>query len=131
MRASAAATVAAGLAATCASFLAVPAGATLPAKDDKFCEIVYGGKGAAGIDFEGFSRKEAAYAARLFRKLAATGVPAKLEKDLRKLAKIDQRVADGEPAGTVLVAEQKVVNSALTRFSKYVSANCSPPVPST
>ena len=125
------AAVAAGLAATFTAALAVPAGATLPAKNDKFCEMVSGSNGAAGIDFEGFSPKEAAYAARLFRRLANTGVPARLEKDLKRLAKIDQRVADGDPARKVLAAEQEFIAPALTRFSKYVGANCSPPVPST
>ncbi len=119
----------AALAATGTAWLAVPAGATLPAKNDRFCRIISSGDGAAGIDFEGFSRKEAAYAAKLFRKLADTGVPAKLEQDLEKLAKIDQRIADGEAARKVLASEQEFVARGLTRFSKYVTANCSPSVP--
>ena len=125
------AAVAAGLAATFTIALAVPAGATLPVKNDKFCKIIYGDERAAGIDFEGLSPEEAAYAAKLFRRLANTGVPAKLEKDLKGLAKIDQRIADGASARKVLAAEQDFITPALIRFSRYAGANCAPPVPST
>ncbi|MGI8796978.1 MAG: hypothetical protein ACR2IR_10435 [Acidimicrobiia bacterium] len=64
--------------------LAVPAGARGEAKNDKFCEVLSSDQGA-GVDFEGLGPAEAEYAATLNRKLAKTGVPAKLKKDLKKL----------------------------------------------
>jgi len=109
--------------------LAVPAGARGEAKNDKFCEVLSSDQGA-GIDFEGLGPAEAEYAATLNRKLAKTGVPAKLKKDLKKLATIYERIADGEPANEVVAEEQEFIGKALTRFSKYVQKNCSPTVPS-
>ena len=75
--------MAAGLAAGLVAALAVPAGARVAEKNDKFCKILYSDQGA-GIDFEGLGPAEAEYAATLMRKLAKAGVPAKLKKDLKK-----------------------------------------------
>jgi len=123
--------VVAGVAAALLTVLAVPAGARVAEKNEKFCEILYGGDQGAGLDFDGLSPAEAELAAKLFRSLANTGVPAKLKKDLKKLAKVDQRIADGEPANVVLADEQESIGKALARLTKYVGANCSPAVPST
>ena len=109
--------------------LAAPASARVDEKNDKFCQILSSDQGA-GIDFEGLGPAEAGYAATLNRKLAKTGVPAKLKKDLKKLAKVYQRIADGEDASTVIADEQAFLAKALTRFSKYVGANCTPALPS-
>jgi hypothetical protein len=65
------------------------------------------------------------------RKLAKAGVPAKLEKDLKKLAKVYDPIADGESANEVIADQVTFVQSALTRFSKYVQKNCTPSAPST
>lgn len=106
-----------------------PAGARVVAKNDKFC-AVYTDQGA-GIDFEGLGPDEAKYAAGLSRKAAKTGVPAKLKKDLKQLAKVYDRIAGGESSNAVVAEQQAFMASALTRFSKYFRANCIPAVPST
>jgi len=111
--------------------LAVPAGARVAQKNTEFCEILSSDQGA-GIDFEGLEPPEAEYAATLVRKLAKTGVPAKLKKDLKRLAKdVYDRIAAGESENEVTPEQLSFVQSALTRFSKYVGKNCVPAVPST
>ena|SRR5688500_9771940 len=122
--------IAAGIAAASLGVLAAPAGAAVSAKNTKFCETLSSDQGA-GIDFEGLSAAEGEYAAKLVRKLAKTGVPAKLKKDLKKLAKIYDRIADGEPAATVVAEEETAISKGLIRFSKYTAKNCSPVVPAT
>jgi hypothetical protein len=108
----------------------VPAGATVAAANDKFCAL-FSDQGA-GIDFEGLGPDEAAFAAKLFRKAAKTGVPKKLKKDLKKLVKVYDEIADGKPAIEVLDAKrQAAVLPALTRFGQYVAANCIATPPST
>lgn len=106
---------------------AAPAGATVASANDEFCAIVSGPGG--GIDFEGLGPEEAQFAATLMRDAAKAGVPAKLKKDLRKVAKVYDRIADGEPAAVVVAEKQASINKALTRFSKYVGANCGAPAP--
>lgn len=110
--------------------LASPAGAEVAAKNAKFCAVLYGDQGG-GINFEGLGPDEAKFAAKLERKLAKTGVPAKLKSDLLKLAKVYDRIAKGEDAGKVVVDVGDSVTKGLVRFSKYVQANCTPPVPVT
>lgn len=113
-----------------ATVLAVPASAGAEAKNPKFCEALYSDKGGQGIDFEGLGPAEAKYAAKLMRKLAKTGVPAKLKSDLGKLAKFYDQIAKGDTKG--IAKQQKTITQALTTFSKYTAKNCSPPrVPST
>jgi len=126
-RRKASAIVAAGLAAGLVAALAVPAGARVAEKNDKFCKILYSDQGA-GIDFEGLGPAEAEYAATLMRKLAKAGVPAKLKKDLKKVAKIYDRIADGASEGD-LADDQDFILEALTRISKYSAKNCTPAVP--
>ena len=88
---------------------------------------VLSGDQGTGINFEGLGPAEAKFAAKLMRKAAKAGVPARLKADLAKLAKVYDRIANGEPAAKVLdAAGQKAVLPALTRFSKYVAANCTP-----
>ena len=100
------------------------AGTRVKATNDKFCAVLSGDQGQ-GINFEGLAPKEAAFGAKLLRKAARTGVPAKLKVDLAKLAKVYDRIAEGEPAAKVLDAEQqKAILPGLTRFSKYFAANC-------
>jgi hypothetical protein len=121
----------------CATFIATvgvvaaPAGASVAAKNAKFCAVLSTDQGS-GIDFEGLSPEEAAFAAKLERKLAKTGVPAKLKKDLKKLAAVYDRIANGETAAEVLDADgQAAVLPALKHFSTYVAANCLTTPPST
>ena len=103
-----------------------PAVAHVAAANTKFCAVLSSDQGT-GIDFEGLGPAEATYAAKLMRKAAKTGVPGKLKADLGKLAKVYDRIADGESAAKVLTpSAQKAILPALTRFSKYVGANCSP-----
>lgn len=110
---------------TMLTVLAAPAGARIASTNAKFCAVLSSDQGQ-GINFEGLGPDEATYSAKLMRKAAKTGVPAKLKVDLRTLAKIYDRIADGEPAARVLTAKrQKAILPALTRFSKYVGANCS------
>jgi len=110
---------------------AVPAGARVTEKNTKFCAAIGSDQGA-GIDFEGLGPQEAAFAAKLERKLAKTGVPTKLKKDLGKLARVYDRIAKGESAAEVLdAAGQAAILPALTRFSKYFAANCVEIPPST
>ena len=108
--------------------LAVPAGASVPVKNDKFCKILYSDQGA-GIDFEGLEPPEAEHAAKLMRKLAKTGVPASLKKNLKKVAKIYDRIADGASPSDIAEDQGEIIK-ALTQFSKYVQKNCTPVVPS-
>lgn len=110
--------------------LASPAGAEVGAKNTKFCQILSSDQGQ-GIDFQGLGPAEAKFAAKLERKLAKTGVPAKLKSDLLKLAKVYDRIAKGEDAAAVIGETQASLGKALTRFSKYVAANCIPAVPTT
>lgn len=120
------ATLAAGL-----GMLAGPASARVAEKNDKFCAVFNDAyaEDAPDIDFEGLGPAEAEFAATLNRNLAKTGVPAKLKKDLKKLAKIYDRIADGATESEI-ADEQDFILKALTRFSKYVTANCQPAVPS-
>jgi hypothetical protein len=106
--------------------LATPAGAEVAAKNTKFCTVLTSEQGN-GIDFDGLGPDEAKFAAKLERKLAKTGVPAKLKSDLLKLAKVYDRIAKGEDAGKVIADVGDSLTSGLVRFSKYVKANCSPP----
>jgi hypothetical protein len=108
--------------------LALPAGAEVTAKNTKFCEVLYGDQGT-GINFEGLQPAEARYAASLMRKLAKTKVPGKLKSDLLRVAKVYSKIAKG--ATSLSASEQASVGKALTRFSKYVAANCTPSVPAT
>ncbi len=107
---------------------AAPAGARVASSNDEFCAIV--SDQGVGIDFEGLGPDEAQYAATLMRKAAKTGVPAKLKKDLKKLAKVYDRIAGGESADAVAASKQAFILKALTRFSKYTGANCTPTAPS-
>jgi hypothetical protein len=103
---------------------AASARARAPATNDAFCAVLSSDQGE-GIDFEGLAPDEAGFAAKLMRKAARTGVPAKLKADLAKIARLYDRIADGEPAAEVLdVHQQKAILPALTRFSKYAAANC-------
>jgi len=106
---------------------ASPVEAHVAAANTKFCAVLSSDQGT-GIDFEGLGPAEATFAAKLMRKAAKTGVPANLKADLGKLAKVYDRIADGEPAVKVLSpSKQKAILPALTRFSQYVTANCSAP----
>ena len=100
------------------------AGTRVKATNDKFCAVLSSDQGD-GINFEGLAPEEAGFAAKLLRKAAKAGVPAKLKADLAKIAKVYDRIADGEPAAKVLDAkQQKAILPGLTRFSRYVAANC-------
>jgi hypothetical protein len=109
-------------------FSAAPAGARVAATPEEFCAIV--SDQGIGIDFEGLGPDEAQYAATLMRKAAKTGVPAKLKKDLTKLAKVYDRIAGGEPASEVVADKQAFILKALTRFGKHTAASCIAPTPS-
>ena len=106
---------------------ATPAGARVAAANTEFCTIV--SDPGLGIDFEGLGPEEATYAADLLRDAAKTGVPKKLKKDLRKLAKVYDRIGDGEPAADVVGDQQAFITKALIRMSKYTAANCTPAAP--
>jgi hypothetical protein len=103
---------------------ASPSSARTAATNDKFCSVLSRNQGA-GIDFDGLAAPEARFAAKVVRKAAKTGVPAKLKADLARIAKVYDRIADGESAAKVLdAAQQKALLPGLTRFGKYVAANC-------
>jgi len=113
------------------ALLAAPAGARAAQTNDEFCELLSSDQGV-GINFEGLDPDEAEYAGTLVRKLIKTGVPKKVKKALKKIAKVYDRIAEGEPAAEVLDAEQQQrILPELSRFSKYFSANCFVTVPST
>ena len=102
---------------------AVPASARVASSNEEFC-AVFAAQFPA-IDFEGLGPDEAKLGAKLFHKGAKAGVPAKLKKDMNKIAKIYARIAHGEAASDVLDADtQASVLPRLTRFSKYFAANC-------
>ena len=110
--------------ATTIGISAPPAGARVAATNDRFCTILSTEQGA-GIDFEGLEAPEARLAAKVMRKAAKAGVPAKLKADLGKIAAVYDRIAGGEAAAEVLdAAKQKALLPGLTRFGKYVAANC-------
>jgi hypothetical protein len=103
---------------------AARAEARVAATNEKFCSVMSSNQGA-GIDFEGLAPPEARFAATLLRKAAKTGAPATLKADLARMAKLYDRIAAGEPAAKVLdAAQQKTLLPALTRFGKYLAANC-------
>ena len=107
--------------------MAVPAGASVGAKNDKFCETLNTNQGGGISPEDDWEPGEFEYAAGLVRKLAKTGVPGKLNKDLKKLAKLYERIADGESSNEVISGELAFVQKALKRLSKYFAANCAPP----
>jgi hypothetical protein len=110
--------------ATIVGISAAPAGARVAATNDRFCSVLSSDQGA-GIDFDGLAAPEARFAAKVIRKAAKAGVPATLKADLAKIAAVYDRIADGEPAAEVLdAAHQKALLPRLTRFGKYVAANC-------
>ncbi len=103
---------------------AAPAGARITASNDRFCSVLSSDQGA-GIDFDGLGATEARLAAKVMRKAAKAGVPARLKADLSSIAAVYDRIADGEPTAEVLDApHQKALLPRLTRFGKYVAANC-------
>lgn len=103
---------------------AVHAGARVAATNDTFCALLSNDQGQ-GINFEGLAPDEAGFAAKRLRRAARAGVPATLKADLAKIAKVYDRIADGESPAKVLDAEQqKAILPGLTRFSKYTAANC-------
>ena len=120
--------VAIGLLAAASAVFALPAGARVPAPNAKFCQILSSDQGA-GIDFDGLGAAEAKYAAKLTRRLAKTGVPAKLKSDLGKLAKVYDRIGEGESSAAVLAGEQKAITKSLVGLTTYVTANCAPSAP--
>lgn len=104
--------------------------ARVVAANTKFCAVFSGQ--TTGIDFEGLGPAEAKLGAQLFRKAARTGVPSRLKQDLKKVAKVYDRIAHGEAATDVLdAAGQAAVLPSIVRFSKYFAANCVPTTPST
>jgi len=106
------------------ALVAAPAGARVAAANDRFCSVIAGDQGA-GISFDGLSAPEARLAAKIVRQAAKTGVPSRLKADLSKIAAVYDRIADGEPAAEVLdAAHQKALLPGLTRFGKYLAANC-------
>ena len=103
---------------------AAPAGARITASNTQFCTVLSSNQGA-GIDFDGLGAPEARLAAKVMRKAAKTGVPVRLKADLTSIAAVYDRIAHGEPAAEVLdAAHQKALLPRLTRFGKYVAANC-------
>ena len=103
---------------------AAPAGARITASNDQFCSVLSSHQGA-GIDFDGLGAPEARLAAKVMRKAAKTGVPVRLKADLARIAAVYDRIADGEPAAEVLdAAHQRALLPRLTRFGRYVAANC-------
>jgi hypothetical protein len=101
-----------------------PAGARVAAATDRFCAIIADNQGA-GLDFDGLAAPEARLAAKVVRQAAKTGVPSRLKADLAKIASVYDRIASGESAAEVLdAAHQKALLPGLTRFGKYVAANC-------
>jgi len=70
---------------------AAPVGARVVATNDEFCAVL--SNGIPGLDSRGLDPDEAKLGAELSRKAAKTGVPAKLKRDLKKLAKIYDRIA--------------------------------------
>ena len=112
------------------AFSAAPASAHTVAQNDKFCAVFRDQFPA--IDFEGLGSDEAKFGADLLNKAAKTGVPAKLKKDLKQIAKVYDRIARGEPASKVLDAkQQKAILPALRRFSSYFAKNCFGTAPTT
>jgi hypothetical protein len=100
------------------------AGARVAAGNDRFCQVLASNQGA-GIDFDGLAAPEARLAAKIMRKAAKTGVPATLKADLAKIATVYDRIGKGTPAAEVLdAAHQKALLPRLTRFGRYVAANC-------
>lgn len=103
---------------------ALHAGARAAATNVKFCALLSNDQGQ-GINFEGLAPDEAGFAAKRLRRAARAGVPATLKADLAKIAKVYDRIADGESPAEVLDAEQQqAILPGLTRFSKYAAANC-------
>ena len=103
---------------------AAPAGARVAAANEQFCNVLSSDQGA-GIDFDRLEAPEARLAAKVMRKASKSGVPATLKADLAKIAAVYDRIADGEPAARVLdAAHQRALLPRLTRFGKYVAANC-------
>lgn len=101
---------------------ATPASARASATVEEYCAIV--SDPGTGIDFEGLSPQEADYAATLMRKAAKTGVPAKLKRDLKKLAKIYDQISNGADPADVATEKQSFILKAFTRFGKYTAAHC-------
>jgi hypothetical protein len=117
------------LALASAAALIQPAAAHAAPANGKFCALFSGQY--PSIDFEGLGPAEARLGAELFGKAAKSGVPAKLKKDLKKMAKVYDRIADGESAAEVLdAAQQRRILPSVTRFSKYFATQCAP-TPST
>ena len=122
--------VAAAVVATTLTLFAAPAGARVGTQNTQFCQALASDQGA-GTDFEGLGPVEATYAAGLTRKLAKTGVPAKLKRDLEKLAKLYDKIAAGAAANAVVAGKQKFATMVLVELTSYVKENCTTSVPST
>jgi hypothetical protein len=120
----------AGVAAAMVGVLAAPARARVTQTNGEFCAVF--SAQLPSIDFEGLGPDEAVLGAKLFRQAAKTGVPAKIKADLKKVAKVYERIGHGEPAADVLdAAQQRRILPSLRRFSKYFATNCFASAPST
>ena len=108
---------------------AVPAGAVSQAQNTKFC-TAFTSNPKSGTLFGVPGRAQAKHTAALLRKLADTGVPTSLGKDLTKLARIYVPIADGQASSTVVAANQTFISKFFAEFTKYVQVNCTGAVPS-
>jgi hypothetical protein len=105
---------------------AAPAGASVPAKNTKFCKAISNqSENIDALPTSGTSinKKQAAVTAKALRK-AAKSAPPKVKDALNTIADAYSRLADGDSIVDVLASDGLDYAKALGTFGKYYAKNC-------
>jgi hypothetical protein len=118
--------LAAGLLAAAVGWSAMPAGASAPAKDTKFCKAT--SKLTDQIDAlpanaNGIDKKAAAKTAKTI-KVAANSAPPKVKKAMLVFVRVYQRVAKGDALTSILADNGLDFAKAASTFGAYFVKNC-------
>lgn len=118
--------IAAGLLTASVGWPAMPAGASAPAKDTKFCKAnakLADEIDALPADTNGIDKKAAAKTAKSIRAAAETAPP-KVRKAMRTLASVYQRVADGDSITQIIADKAIAFAKAASTYGTYYVKNC-------
>ena len=105
---------------------AAPVGASVGAKDKKFCTAVKklpSAVDALPADTEGVDKKAAAKTATAIR-TAARSAPRKVRKAMNTMADLYRRLADGDSITEVLSEDTIDFAKAAATFTVYFTKNC-------
>lgn len=105
-------------------FAAAPGGATVAAKNTRFCRAVSQfGSLSAGLTSGSLSPDEAGTIAKALRKAGKT-TPRKVRNAMNRLARIYDRVANGDTFAQVLRDDITALTEAGATFGMYYAQQC-------